>query len=134
MKPTSRPSSRSWFEVCDDNATIGQTFECAGPQVFTLREMVQAAGRWSGHVRAVIGLPEALGTAQAAMMALMPGEPLMSRDNLDSMRTPNVASGTLPGLAALGITPATLDSVVPDYLAPGRGVARLDRWRAHHGD
>jgi hypothetical protein len=40
---------------------------------------------------------------QALAMECLPGEPLMSRDNLDSMRVPNVASGQLPGLAA---TPA----------------------------
>ena len=40
-------------------------------------------------------------------MSLLPGEPLMSRDNLLSMRVPNVASGQLPGLAALGIRPPT---------------------------
>ena len=114
----------------DDPATIGQTFECAGPQVLTLRQLARSAGRWSGHARPVIGLPAALGRAQALLMELLPGTPLMSRDNLDSMRTPNVASGALPGLAALGIAPAALDAVAPGYLAPGRGAARLDRWRA----
>ena len=39
-------------------------------------------------------------------MGLMPGEPMLSRDNLDAMKTDNVASGTLPGLSALGIQPA----------------------------
>jgi len=113
-----------------DATTIGQTYECAGPDVFTLRQIVQAAGRWSGHPRRVIGLPDSLARAQAHTMEWMPGEPLMSRDNIDSMRVPNVASGTLPGLAALGIVPAAMESVVPGYLAEGQGIARLDRWRA----
>jgi uncharacterized protein YbjT (DUF2867 family) len=126
--------ARAIVRCLDDDATIGKTFECAGPQVFTLAQLVQAAGRWSGHVRPVIALPDVLGRAQALMMEMLPGTPLMSRDNLDSMRTPNVASGKLPGLAALGITPATLDSVAPGYLSAGQGVARLDRWRARHGD
>ena len=116
-----------------DDATIGQTYECAGPQVFTLAQLVEAAGRWSGHARPVVGLPSALGRLQALAMELLPGAPLMSRDNLDSMRAPNVAGGALPGLAALGIVPASLGSVAPGYLAPGRGVARLDRWRARLG-
>lgn len=115
----------------DDDATIGRVYECAGPEVFTLQQLVQAAGRWAGHVRPVLGLPEPLGALQAGAMELLPGEPLMSRDNLASMRVPNVASGHLPGLADLGITPATLASVAPDYLSPGRGPARLNRWRAH---
>ncbi len=113
-----------------DPATIGQTFECTGPDVYTLRQIVQAAGRWSGHPRRVFGLPDALARAQAMLMEWLPGEPLMSRDNIDSMRVPNVASGTLPGLAALGILAASLESVAPGYLAPGQGIARLDRWRA----
>ena len=113
-----------------DPATIGQTFECAGPEVYTLRQIVQAAGRWSGHPRPVFGLPDALARAQALLLEWLPGEPLMSRDNIDSMRVPNVASGALPGLSALGITAASLESVAPAYLAPGQGIARLDRWRA----
>jgi NADH dehydrogenase len=114
----------------DAPESIGQTLECAGPEVFTLKQLVQAAGRWSGHERPVFGLPDALGRLQALALEWLPGEPLMSRDNLDSMRTPNVASGRRPGLQSLGITPATLDSVAPGYLSAGQGLARLDAWRA----
>ncbi|EWS57416.1 hypothetical protein Y694_04584 [Methylibium sp. T29-B] len=54
----------------------------------------------------------------------------MSADNLASMRVPNVAGGGLPGLQALGITPAALEAIGPSYLSPGRGPARLDGFRA----
>ena len=63
-------------------------------------------------------------------MELLPGEPLMSRDNLDSMRVPNVASGTLPGLDALGIDASALEAVAPQLPRPRPGAARLDAWRA----
>jgi NADH dehydrogenase len=96
--------------------TIGATFECAGPEVYTLAELVRRAGRWSGHRRPVVPLPDALGRLQALAMELLPGEPLMSRDNLASMRVDNVASGTLPGLAALGIAAHSLESIAPAYL------------------
>ncbi len=122
--------ARAVVRCLDDASTIGQTYECAGPDVFTLRQIVQSAGRWAGHSRAVIGLPGTLATLQAVAMELLPGEPLMSRDNLASMRVPNVASGTLPGLAALGIQPAAMAAIAPGYLAPGQGPARLDAWRA----
>lgn len=113
-----------------DPATIGKTYECAGPRVLTLAELVRLAGRWSGHERPVIPVPEAIGRLQAALMALAPGEPLMSADNLDSMKLPNVASGTLPGLDALGIAPAALEAVAPGYLGPSRAEARLEAWRS----
>jgi NADH dehydrogenase len=127
--------------VCDVARAIAQaldrrpaegalTVEVVGPQVLTLRELVQSAGRWAGHPRPVIGLPDALGRLQALAMELLPGEPLMSRDNLDSAQVPNVASGSLPTLQALGITPTAIDAVMPALLSGRDGPARLDPWRA----
>lgn len=114
----------------DDDTTIGQTYECAGPDVMTLRDIVRSAGRWAGCERPVIGLPGGVATLQATLMELLPGEPLISRDNLASMTVPNVASGTLPGLAALGIRAAAMSAIAPGYLSRGRGPARLDAFRA----
>ena len=48
-------------------------------------------------------------------MELAPGQPLMSRDNLDSMKVSNVCSGNLPGLNALGISPRALSDIAPTY-------------------
>ena len=101
--------------------TAGQIFDLCGPDVMTLKQLVQFAGKASGinhgRGRAVLGLPLALGRLQAALMALAPGEPLMSRDNLDSMAVDNIADGLLPGLAALGITPASVEAIAPGYLS-----------------
>jgi uncharacterized protein YbjT (DUF2867 family) len=110
--------------------TVGQVIECAGPTVYTLADLVTLAGRASGNARPVLPLPGFLARVQARLMELAPGEPLMSRDNLDSMKTPNVATGSLPGLASLGIEPAALEAVVPGYLGHDQGTARLERWRA----
>jgi hypothetical protein len=52
------------------------------------------------------------------LMALAPGEPLMSRDNLDSMKVDNISDGHLPGLNALGIDAASLAAIAPTYLGP----------------
>jgi uncharacterized protein YbjT (DUF2867 family) len=114
----------------DDERATGATIECAGPDRRTLAELVQAAGRWSGHERPVIPLPQALGRLQAWTMEHAPGPTLMSRDNLDSMQLPSVASGQHPGLELLDIEPASLDAIAPTYLAPDRGVARMNRWRS----
>lgn len=110
-----------------------RVIECAGPEVLTLADIVRLAGRWSGYERPQIALPGWAARLQAAAMALLPGEPLVSTDNLDSMRLPNVASGTLPGLAALGITPRALQDVAPAYLAAASRLSELDRYRARRG-
>lgn len=107
-------------ECLQDSDTIGQIFEACGPEVFTLKQLVELAGRYAGikggKGRPVIALPDALARLQARLMELAPGEPVLSRDNLDAMKTDNVASGKLPGLQALGITPAALGAIVPSYL------------------
>lgn len=113
----------------DDGGTAGETIEAAGPRVWTLAELVRLAGRLAGVPRPVLPVPEAVGRLQAALMGLMPGEPLMSADNLESMKVPNIASGRLPGLARLGLEPAALEAVAPSYLGPG-AAGRLDAWRA----
>jgi NADH dehydrogenase len=117
----------------DQPASIGQVIECAGPQVYTLSELVHLAGRYAGHERMQIPLPGWLGRLQATAMEWLPGEPLMSRDNVDSMAVPNIASGQLPGLASLGITPAALEAVAPQYLGQDHMLARMNRWRRHSG-
>src|SRR2546428_236794 len=95
-----------------------EVYECAGPRVYTLAELVRLAGRFSGHERPVVALPRPAGQLLAGLMECLPGEPLMSRDNLASMQVPNVASGQRPGVAALGITPAALEAIAPGYLSP----------------
>lgn len=85
-------------------STQGQVYDLCGPDVLTLAELVQLAGRWSGHPRPVLPLPYAIGWLQALLMEWAPGPTLMSRDNLDSMKVHNVSNGKHAGLRALGVT------------------------------
>ena len=117
----------------DRPETVGKVFECTGPHVYTLADLVRMAGRWSGHPRPVVPLPDLLGRLQARVMERLPGEPLMSRDNLESMRVASVASGALPGLGSLGITPTAVEAIAPLYLGTataGRGRLNLLRSNA----
>jgi len=103
--------------------------EACGPDVFSLRELVQCAARLSGVNeglgRPVISLPDWMGRLQAGMMEIAPGEPLMSRDNLDSMRVDNISGGVLPGLRSLGISPSALLPIAAAYLSRGQATHRL---------
>ncbi len=122
--------ARALVYCLEHSQTVGQTYECAGPEVWSLADLVALAGRVSGHPRPVVPLPMMVGRLQAALMAWLPGEPLMSSDNLDSMQVPNVATGRWPGLPAMGIRPASLASVIPSYLGCRPWVDHLNRWRA----
>jgi NADH dehydrogenase len=100
---------------------VGQTIDAVGPDVLSLADLVRLAGSASGHPRPVFGVPEWVGQLQAWAMALMPGEPLMSTDNLRSMRVDNIRTGSGPDLHTLGITPASVFAVVPTYLRASPG-------------
>ncbi len=106
----------AFLQALDDRAAIGQIYELVGPRVYTLRELVQAAGVYSGHPRPVIAMPEAIARLQAFAFELLPGQPLMSRDNLDSMKADNVASGRYP--LPPHWRPQPLEAVAPTWLAP----------------
>ena len=117
--------------------TIGQTYELCGPDVLTLGELVKRSGQWAGvnhgRGRPVIGLPMWMGWLQAAAMELAPGEPLMSRDNLASMKVDNIATGQHPGLSDLGISAASAAGVAPSYLGRRGPRSRLNGWRERAG-
>jgi NADH dehydrogenase len=98
--------------------TWGKTYELGGPQVYTLGEIARLCASWSGHPRPVIGMPMGVGRMQAMLFECLPGRPLMSRDNLDSLRRDNICIG--PIAPELNVVPTGLEAVAPGYLAPAR--------------
>jgi uncharacterized protein YbjT (DUF2867 family) len=117
-----------------DARTIGQTYEICGPDIWTLKELVQKAGQWAGvrggKGRWVFGIPHALAWLQAFLMELAPGQPLMSRDNLRSMLVDNIVSGKALGLIDLGIQASSVNSIAPGYLGHQGACTKLDVFRA----
>jgi len=111
----------------DDLSTRGKTYELCGPREYTLKELVELVCEMTGRRRAVIGLSDRLSYWQAFVMEKLPGK-LITRDNLRSMRVPNVCSGAFP----FGILPQALEAAAPAYLAPAGPRERYLRlrWRA----
>jgi len=117
---------QAYTNALEDRHTVGRVIELVGPKVYTLRELVRLAGRYSGHPRPVIGLPPALARLQAWFLEHAPGGPVMSRDNLDSMRVDNVASpGTVP-------MPTAPEDVAPFYLGDQATPTGYDHVRHIH--
>lgn len=112
--------------------TRGAVIELGGPQVYTLAELVHLAGRYAGHERHVLALPDWAARLEARLFELLPGDPMISRDNLDSMKVDNVVDPLTQALTAeaLGIKLTSLEAAAPHYLAPG---SSLDHYREHAG-
>lgn len=92
----------------------GKTYDLAGPRAYTLGELVRLASVWSGHPRHVVNMPMSIGRMQATLFEMLPGQPIMSRDNLDSLKVDNVSDRPMD--PDLNLVPTPLESVAPSYL------------------
>jgi NADH dehydrogenase len=92
--------------------SFGQTYELAGPRVYTLRELVEYVGRVTGHDRRIIPLGDRLSYWQARVMEAMPMK-LLTRDNYYSMKLDSVSSEPFP----FGLEPTGLEAVASSWLA-----------------
>ena len=111
-----------------DPATAGETYELYGPEVYTLRQIVQMTARQLGLRRWILGLPDWLGRLQALACDFVPGKPFSS-DNFRSLLTDSV--GGIDGLHRLGIEPTRLSRTLPSLLGhAGDRQSRFARYRA----
>ncbi len=103
----------------------GRVFELGGPQIWTMRELMEWILRETRRDRRLIELPAGVARLQAAVLERLPGQ-LLTRDQLKLLARDNVVSAGAAGLEALGITPSAVELVVPAYLQrfrPGGGRA-----------
>jgi NADH dehydrogenase len=94
----------------------GKTFELAGPRAYSFKELMTITLQAAGRRRLLVPLPFWLAELEALVLQWLP-KPLLTPDQVRLLRTDNVASGSLPGLEALGVAPTPAEAVVPGYLA-----------------
>ena len=119
---------RAFLATLGDGATAGQRYELCGPRTYTLRELVEYTAEVTGRRRLIIGLGDGPSRLQARVFERLPGKPF-STDNYLSTKVDCVCSGG-NGLQRLGITPRSVESVVPSYLGGRERNVRLGRLRA----
>ena len=112
------------YRVLADPASVGLTYELAGPGVYSLRELVSFVLRLIDKRRSLLPVPFAVAALQARLFELLPSPPLTT-GQVDLLRTDNLASGALPGLPELDIEPKAIEDIVPTYL--GRPMPQEDR-------
>ena len=102
-----------------DPGSAGRTYELAGPDVYTMRELSELVLRITGRRRLLAPVPFAVAEVQARLFELLPNPPLTT-GQLDLLKADNVASGVLPGFRELNLQPRTVEEVVPTYLVPSQ--------------
>ena len=109
-------------------AAQGRTFEAVGPRVYSFRELMEYMLRTIDRHRGLIPVPFPIAEIQGAVLGCLPIK-FLTRDQVILLKTDNVGTGA-PGLAALGVTPAAMEAVVPEYLEAYRRGGRYGQRRS----
>jgi uncharacterized protein YbjT (DUF2867 family) len=98
----------------DPKTHAGKTYDIAGPEIFTMRQLTEQIGALSGQSPALVDLPD-FAAEGLARFGFLPGAPL-TRDQWLMLQQDNVAGPKSKGLDAFGITPTPLSAVAPEWL------------------
>lgn len=98
----------------DPGSHGGKTYELAGPEALTMRELNERIAAMAGQSPRLIDVPDFAARAMAAL-SFLPGAPL-SRDQWIMLQRDNVAAAGALGLEAFGIEPTPIGAVAPGWL------------------
>jgi NADH dehydrogenase len=94
----------------------GRVYELAGPQAYTIRELVETMKAATHQTACLVSVPVPLAKLMGCVTGLFPGR-LPTVDQVRMLESDWLPDPELPGLKDLGIAPATVESVLPAYLA-----------------
>jgi len=117
----------AFIKALSNDSLIGQRLELCGPGVYNLKQLVQYTAQVTGRNTRIIGLPGFAARIQAHLLGLVPGKPF-TIDNYHSLQRDSVCKQ--PALAALGITPRSVEAIVPTYLGDRYARAHYVRYRS----
>jgi uncharacterized protein YbjT (DUF2867 family) len=122
-------------DAVDGKTKPGSTYELGGPEVLTMREIMQIILATIQRERMLISLPFGLAKLQALILQFAPGPLKLTPDQVALLRVDNVVSAAAKDagltLEGLGIVPDSLEAVAPQYLWRFRKAGQFANKRAH---
>lgn len=94
----------------------GQVFELGGPQTYSFREIIEFIMKTTDHKRKTLALPFALASTMAPLAQFLPPPFKFTGDQVKLLKYNNLVSRDYKTFADLGINPAAVEMVVPEYL------------------
>ncbi|KLK93916.1 3-beta hydroxysteroid dehydrogenase [Microvirga vignae] len=121
-----------------DGAVRPGTYELGGPEIRTMRQMMEFVCEVIERKRVIVPVPNAVTRFQGTVMGgldkltlgLLPREIVTTRDQAILLEKDNVVSEAAIAegrtLQGLGITPTTIEAIVPSYLIRFRKTGQFD--------
>jgi len=106
----------------------GKTYELGGPTVYSFRELMELMMAHTKRSRPLILVPFWAARMKAGFLEMLP-KPLLTRDQVELLKSDNVVAEDALGLTDLGIEPTPCEIVLPTYLDRFRPGGRYNRSR-----
>lgn len=118
-------------DAVDGKAKAGATYELGGPEVLTMREIIEAIVKIANRKPMLVPLSFGLARLQAAFLQFAPGALKLTPDQVTLLERDNVVSDAAKAagltLEGLGITPDSLEAIAPQYLWRFRPAGQFQR-------
>jgi uncharacterized protein YbjT (DUF2867 family) len=107
-------------DAVDGKTKPGATYELGGPEVLTMREIMEIILATIERHRMLVSLPFGLAKLQATFLQFAPGPLKLTPDQVELLRSDNVVSDPAKAagltLEKLGVVPDSLEAIAPQYL------------------
>ena len=121
-------------DAVDGKTKPGGLYELGGPEVLTMREIMEVILRITERKRMLISLPFGLARLQAMFLQFAPGPLKLTPDQVALLQSDNVVSDAAKAagltLEGLGITPESMQVIAPQYLWRFRAAGQFQRKNA----
>jgi len=118
-------------DAVDGKARAGATYELGGPEVLTMREIMEIILATTYRDRMLVSLPFGLAKLQAMFLQFAPGALKLTPDQVALLRSDNIVSDTAKAagltLDGLGITADSLEAIAPQYLWRFRATGQFQK-------
>jgi uncharacterized protein YbjT (DUF2867 family) len=118
-------------DAVDGKARPGATYELGGPEVLTMREIMEIILATTDRKRMLVSLPFGLANFKAQFLQFAPGALKLTPDQVVLLRSDNVVSDAAKAagltLEGMGIAADSLEAVAPQYLWRFRAAGQFQR-------
>ncbi|WP_426438195.1 complex I NDUFA9 subunit family protein [Bradyrhizobium genosp. P] len=122
---------RAVTDIVDKDPKADAAYELGGPEVLTMREVMEIILEITQRDRMLAPLPFALARLQSLVLQFAPGAFKLTPDQVAMLRSDNVVSeaAKAAGLtfAGLGITPDSIEAIAPQYLWRFRATGQFQK-------
>lgn len=93
----------------------GHIYELGGPEIINFKEIYELISKYTARQRPLINLPFSIAKIEAVFLGLLPN-PLLTCDQVESLKTDNIVYGGARDFKDFNITPKSMDIILPTYL------------------